>query len=144
MRGPVQNKPGAEGCGRPGCAAFPMERFMEKTEQVVLCGANSYEQKYFFNPDFKKLPQSVQDELHIICVLFTEEAGGIFTILFEPDGGVTLKTEAAEEDYLYDEVSAGLLLGEIRRKRKELLESLSLYYRAAVLKENVGDLLDED
>lgn len=119
------------------------EERMKETGQVVLCGANSYEQKYFFNPDFKMLPQSVQDELHIICVLFTEEAGGIFTILFEPDGGVSLETQAAEEDYLYDEVSAGLLLGEIRRKRKELLESLSLYYRAAVLKEDVGDLLED-
>lgn len=116
----------------------------DKAGRVVLCGANSYEQKYFFNPDFKKLPQSVQDELHIICVLFTEEVGGIFTILFESDGGVTLETQASEEDYLYDEVSAGLMLGEIRRKRRELLESLSLYYRAAVLKEDVGDLLEEE
>ena len=110
----------------------------------VLCGANSYEQKYYFNPDFNKLPQSVQDELHIICVLYTEEVGGIFTILFEPDGGVTLETTAAEEDFLYDEVSSGLLLGEIRRKRRELLESLSLYYRAMVLHENVADFLDEE
>mgnify|MGYP001622982738 FL=1 len=116
----------------------------DKAGRVVLCGANSYEQKYFFNPDFKKLPQSVQDELHIICVLFTEEVGGIFTILFEADGGVTLETQASEEDYLYDEVSAGLMLGEIRRKRRELLESLSLYYRAVVLKEDVGDLLEEE
>ena len=112
--------------------------------RMLLCGANSYEQKYYFNPDFNKLPQSVQDELHILCVLYTEEVGGIFTILFEPDGGVTLETTAAEEDFLYDEVSRGLLLGEIRRKRRELLESLSLYYRAMVLHENVADFLDEE
>lgn len=112
--------------------------------RMLLCGANSYEQKYYFNPDFNKLPQSVQDELHILCVLYTEEVGGIFTILFEQDGGVTLETTAAEEDFLYDEVSSGLLLGEIRRKRRELLESLSLYYRAMVLHENVADFLDEE
>ena len=112
--------------------------------RMLLCGANSYEQKYYFNPDFNKLPQSVQDDLHILCVLYTEEVGGIFTILFEPDGGVTLETTAAEEDFLYDEVSSGLLLGEIRRKRRELLESLSLYYRAMVLHENVADFLDEE
>ena len=110
----------------------------------MLCGANSYEQKYYFNPDFKMLPKSVQEELHILCVLYTEDVGGIFTIIFEPDGGVTLETTAAEEDFLYDEVSSGLLLGEIRRKRRELLESLSLYYRAMVLHENVADFLDED
>lgn len=112
--------------------------------RMLLCGANSYEQKYYFNPDFNKLPQSVQDELHILCVLYTEEVGGIFTILFEQDGGVTLETTAAEEDFLYDEVSSGLLLGEIRRKRRELLESLSLYYRAMVLHENMADFLDEE
>ena len=39
-------------------------------EKIVLCGANAYEQKYYFNPRFSKIPQSVQDELHIICVLF--------------------------------------------------------------------------
>lgn len=120
-----------------------MSETVQKGDKVVLCGANAYEQKYYFNPDFSGIPQSVQEELHIICVLFTEEAGGIFTVLFEEDGGVTLETQAAEEDYLYDEVSAGLLLGEIRRKRAELLESLSLYYRAAVLKEDVTDLLEE-
>jgi hypothetical protein len=112
--------------------------------RAVLCGANSYEQKYFFNQDFKKLPQSIQDELHIICVLFVEEVGGVFTILFEEDGGVTLETDAAQEDYLYDEVGAALLLSEVRRKRKELLESLSLYYRAVVLHEDVTAFLEED
>lgn len=112
--------------------------------RMLLCGANSYEQKYYFNPDFNKLPQSVQDELHILCVLYTEEVGGIFTIIFEQDGGVTLETTAAEEDFLYDEVSSGLLLSEIRRKRRELLESLSLYYRAMVLHENIADFLDEE
>ncbi len=120
------------------------EGFHTEDGRVVLCGANSYEKKYFFNQDFKMLPQSVQDELHIICVLYTEEVGGVFTILFEKDGGVTLETEAAEEDYLYDEVGAGLMLGEIRRKRRELLESLSLYYRAAVLHEDVTAFLDNE
>lgn len=112
--------------------------------RVVLCGANSYEQKYFFNQDFKNLPQSIQEELHIICVLFTEEVGGVFTILFEEDGGVSLETTVEDGDYLYDEVGSGLLLGEIRRKRSELLESLSLYYRAVVLHEDVSEFLEEE
>ena len=34
-------------------------------DNIVLCGASSYEQKYYFNQDFASLPQSVQDELHI-------------------------------------------------------------------------------
>ncbi len=39
-------------------------------EKVVLCGASAYEQKYYFNQDFASLPQSVQDELHVMCVMF--------------------------------------------------------------------------
>lgn len=103
----------------------------------MLCGANAYEKKYYFNEAFAGLPESVKEELHIICVLFTEEVGGIFTVVFEEDGSVSLDTQADEEDILYDEVSSGLLTREIRMQRQELLESLSLYYRVFVLREGM-------
>lgn len=114
-----------------------------KQERVVLCGANAYEQKYYYNEAFKGIPQSIQEELHIICVLFTEEVGGVFTIVFEPDGSVSLETNADDDDIYYDEISSGLLVSEIRRKRQELLESLSLYYRVFILKEDLSGLLEE-
>lgn len=109
----------------------------------MLCGANAYEKKYYFNQQFAGIPDSVKDELHIICVLFTEEVGGIFTIVFEEDGTLSLETDAEESDIYYDEISSGLLVGEIRRKRQELFESLSLYYRVFVLKEDVSELLED-
>lgn len=117
---------------------------MSKQEKIVLCGANSYEKKYYFNEQFKGIPDSIQEELHIMCVLFTEEVGGIITIVFEEDGTLAIETQAADEDYLYDEVGSGLLVGEIRRKRKELLESLSLYYRVFILHEDVSSLINEE
>ena len=116
---------------------------MCEQQKQVLCGANAYEKKFYFNQMFQGLPESVKDELHIICVLFTEEVGGIFTIEFESDGSISMRTEYAEDDFLYDEVSSGLLVGEIRRKRQDLFESLSLYYRVFVLHEDAGRLLDE-
>lgn len=109
----------------------------EEEKRIVLCGANAYEQKYYFNEKFNQIPQSVKDELHVICVLFTEEVGGIFTIVFEEDGSVSLETDAEEDDLLYDEISSGLLVGEIRRNRQEMLESLQLYYRVFILHENI-------
>ncbi len=112
--------------------------------RIVLCGANAYERKYYFNEKFNAIPDSIKDELHIICVLFTEEVGGIFTIVFEPDGSLSLETNAAEDDYYYDEVSSGLLVSQIRRKRQDLLESLSLYYRIFILKEDVSGLLEKE
>ena len=44
-------------------------------------------------------------------------------------------TESYEEDILYDEVSSGLLIHDMKIKRKELLEALSMYYRVFVLQE---------
>ena len=112
--------------------------------RIVLCGANAYEQKYYFNPLFKEIPESIKKELNIICVLFTQEAGGIFTIVFEEDGNISIETNADEEDITYDEITAGLLVGEVRRKRQDLFEALGLYYRIYVLHENPADILDED
>lgn len=109
-------------------------------ERAVLCGANAYEKKYYFNEEFSGIPEAIKEELHIICVLFTEEVGGIFTIEFEEDGSVSMRTEYSEEDYLYDEIGSGLLVNEIRRKRQELFESLRLYYRVFILHEKIENL----
>lgn len=109
---------------------------------TVLCGANAYEMKYYFNEQFKGIPESIKDELHVICVLFTEEVGGVFTIAFEEDGNVVMETNADDDDIYYDEVSSGLLISEIRRNRQELFESLSLYYRVYILKEDISGLLE--
>lgn len=105
--------------------------------RIVLCGSNAYEKKYYFNPLFDSVPESVKEELHVICVLFTEEAGGVFLIVFEPDGSISMETEAAEEDILYDDITAGLLVSEIRRHRQTLFEELQLFYRVFVLKEDI-------
>ena len=85
----------------------------EKQERIVLCGASAYEQKFYFNPLFQKVPESIQEELRVICVLFTEEAGGIITFIFEPDGALSIETGAEENDFYYDEISSGLLVGKI-------------------------------
>ena len=110
--------------------------FEEKEDgRMVLCGANAYEKKYYFNRKFDGIPQSIKDELHIICVLFTEEVGGIFTIVYEADGSIVMETNYAPDDYLYDEISSGLMVGEVRRSRQELFEALQLYYRVFILHE---------
>ena len=109
--------------------------------KIVLCGANAYEKKYYFNEEqFKMIPDSIKQ----ICVLFTEEVGGVFTIAFEEDGNVVMETNADDDDIYYDEISSGLLISEIRRNRQELFESLSLYYRVFIKKEDVSALLDEE
>ena len=107
----------------------------ETIENKVLCGANSYEEKYFFNSEFQSLPHSIKDELNIMCVLFTEEVGGILTMEFEEDGTLIFKSIADEYDYYYDEISAGLKIRQFQQTKKELLESLEMYYRVVYLGE---------
>ena len=114
--------------------------FMEEN-RIVLCGANAYEQKYYYNSEFDQIPDSIKNELHVICVLFTEEIGGIITIVFEEDGSISIETNAEEDDLLYDEIGSGLLVREIQRNRQEMFESLQLYYRVFILHE---DVLGED
>lgn len=113
-------------------------------KDIIVCVSNAYTQKYYLDRAFEKMPKQVKDELKIMCVLFTEEVGGIFTIEFDEEGKVNLRTEASEEDYLYDEIGSGLLVGTIRRKRQELFESLSLYYKAAFLHEDISGLLEDE
>ena len=113
-----------------------------REETIVLCGANAYEKKYYFNEKFAGIPDAIKEELRIICVLFTEEIGGVFTIEFEKDGNVNMRTEYAEDDFLYDEIGSGLLVNEVRLKRQEMFESLSLYYKIFILHEDVGELLE--
>ena len=100
---------------------------------MVLCGSNSYNQKYYLDSRFEKLPTQVKDELKILCVLFTEEVGGAITFEFEEDGELVLETSCDEGDLLYDEVGAALLVKKMRNERREFFESLELYYRTFIL-----------
>lgn len=112
-------------------------------EKIVLCGASAYQQKYYFNEQFKAIPQSIKDELHIICVLFTEEVGGTFSLVFDEEGNLNIETDAEETDIYYDEIGSGLLVKKITQTRQELFESLSMYYRVVILHEDISDLLEE-
>ncbi len=109
--------------------------------KIVICGSNAYEKKYYFNKDFDKLPESIQEELHIICVLFTEEVGGIFLIAFDDEGTPIIQTDSDPDDFYYDDVSAGLLVKEVQKNKRDLFEALGLYYRVFVLKEDPQEIL---
>ena len=106
-------------------------------DRIVLCGASAYEQKYYFNPDFDALPQQVKEELQILCVMYTEEIGGILTLEFDEDGNLEFKTEALDADAMYDEIGSVLRIKQIRKEKQELLASLEMYYRVFFLGEEM-------
>ena len=108
-------------------------------DNIVLCGASSYEQKYYFNQDFASLPEAVKQELQIMCVLFTEDVGGILTLEYDEEGNLQFRTGAIEADARYDEIGAALRIKQLRQEKRELLESLEMYYRVFFLGESPGE-----
>ena len=108
-----------------------------KQENIILCGANSYQQKYYFNENIKK-------ELQIMCVLFTEDVGGILFLEFTPEGNLEFRVEAEDQDYLFDEIGSGLKIRQYQREKKELLESLELFYRVVFLGGKLEDQLEKE
>ncbi len=108
-------------------------------ENVVLCASSKYEEKYYLNPVFEGLPQEIKDELQAMCVLFTEDIGGILTMEFDENANLQLVTMSDENDILYDEIGCGLKIKQLRNTKYELFESLEMYYKVFIL----GQTMDE-
>ena len=96
-------------------------------DNITLCGASAYEKKFYFNQDFN-------------AVLYTEDVGGILTLEFDENGRLQFKTEALEADARYDEIGSGLKIKQLQQDKKELLESLEMYYKVFFL----GDIPEEE
>ena len=109
-------------------------------ENIVLCGASAYEQKYYFNQDFDSLPEAVKKELQIMCVLFTEEVGGVLTLEYDEEGTLQFRTEALEADGRYDDIGSVLKIKQLQTEKRDLLEALETYYKVFFL----GEGMDEE
>ncbi len=103
--------------------------------KVVLCGANSYEEKYYLNPDFEQLPDAVKEELKILCVLYVNDVGGILTLVYEENGELCLEVTAEEFDPMFDEIGSRLKIRQLQREKQDLLEALQMYYKVFFLGE---------
>ena len=101
--------------------------------KVVLCGANSYEEKYYLNPDFEQLPDAVKEELKILCVLYVNDVGGILTLVYEENGELCFEVTAKEFDPMFDEIGSRLKIRQLQREKQDLLEALQMYYKVFFL-----------
>jgi hypothetical protein len=106
-----------------------------KDKMTVLCVANSYEQKYYLNPEIMGLPKTIKDDLQIMSVLFTEDVGGILTLVFEENGELCFEVSNEENDFFFDEIGSHLKIKELQRTKQELLEALQMYYKVFFLGE---------
>ncbi|HAP02731.1 MAG TPA: hypothetical protein DCQ87_01640 [Lachnospiraceae bacterium] len=98
-------------------------------EKIVLCAASAYNKKYYLNPDFDGLPDPVKKELQIMCVLFTEDIGGIIELYFDQEGSLHLMTDSEEGDLTYDNIGAPLKIKQIQKDQRELFRELETYFQ---------------
>ncbi|NLZ84048.1 MAG: hypothetical protein GX915_10345 [Clostridiales bacterium] len=113
-------------------------------EKVVLCASSSYEKKFWFNEDFATLPEQVKQELQIMCVLYTEDVGGILSLEYDEDGTLLFKVDINDNDYYFDEIGSALKIKEIRQKKRELLEAVEMYYKVFFLEQDINGLINDD
>ena len=106
-------------------------------EEVVLCAASAYEEKFYLNPEFDALPESVKQELQIMCVLYTADVGGILMLVFDEDGNLELKVDHSENDFAFDEIGSVLKIKELQQTKRELFESLEMFFRVFYLGEEM-------
>ena len=107
-----------------------------EAQVTVLCASSAYEKKYYLNEEFNGLPDRVKNELKIACVVFTEDVGGILTILFDEDRYLTLRPEKDEDDVLYDDIGCGLKIRQLELEKQELFEQLENYYKVFIRRED--------
>lgn len=102
----------------------------------ILCACSIYNNKFWINNKFPKLPDKVIEELKIMSVLFVEDVGGIIVLRFDDDGNLYIDVKHDENDYNFDEIGAGLKIKELRKNKEELFLQLELYYRTFVKGKN--------
>ena len=112
-------------------------------EEMVLCAASSYEQKYYLNPEFESLPEAVKQELQIMCVLYTADVGGVLLLVFDENGNLELKVEHNEGDFSFDEIGSVLKIKELQNTKKELFKSLEMFYKVFYLGEEMEEETEE-
>lgn len=116
--------------------------------KIVLCGANSYEEKYYLNPDFDSLPDNIKDELKIMCVLYVNDVGGILTLVFDEEGDLQFEVTSEEFDPMFDEIGSRLKIKQMQQEKQDLLQALQLYYKVfflgEMLEDELCDALEED
>ena len=51
---------------------------------------------------------AINEELQIMCVLYTEDVGGVLELIFDEDGNLEFRTSYEENDFFYDEIGSVL------------------------------------
>ena len=99
-------------------------------DSKVLCGASAEQLKYYFNPEFARLPEAVQQELHDITVVMADRIGATFLMVFAGDGSLRFEIVPDEADFGYDEIETEMQIRALQREKEDLFTQLETFYKA--------------
>lgn len=99
-------------------------------KKSVLSAANFQQQKYFYNEEsYSSLPTEVKKEVKQVVIYLAEKVRGTVSLGFYEDGNVFIECFADEGDLDYDSIGAKLEIDRMTKKRKQLFNALSLWYK---------------
>lgn len=97
--------------------------------KTIIFAISSFNKKYYFSEITEKLPFDIKEEIKLMGFYFVEKVSGIFNIGFYDDGTFFIQTTSNENDFEYDEIGAQLEIEKIKREKKELINSLQIWYK---------------
>ena len=97
-------------------------------EKQILAIASYEKQKYFIEPKFEALPEEIQKELKVICVLTAQKLCCTFLIGFKKEGDIYFETIKSKQCIDFDDIGAELEIKKIQLENKDLLKALKVWY----------------
>ncbi|WP_250278819.1 DUF6145 family protein [[Clostridium] colinum] len=98
-------------------------------DKNIIFATSSYNQKFYFDKIAETLPSDIKNNIKEIGIYFVNKVGGIFTLGFYNDGDFFMEYSFSEDDFLCDEIGAKLEIEKIKRENKNLISSLTLWYK---------------
>ena len=111
-------------------------------EKQILAVASYEKQKYFIEPKFGALPEGIQKELKVMCVLTAQKLCCTFFFGFEREGDIYFETIKPEQCIDFDDIGAELEIKRIQSENKDLLKALKIWYVVFCTKE--GEQLKQE
>lgn len=106
-------------------------------KKTVLIAASSYKEKFYTNPQFIKIPNTVIKELQILCINTAEKLRCIICIGFYPTGNVYLEAITDGSDTSHNESYTTQIIDNLLEDHKDLFQKLELWYKIFMLKEEI-------
>ena len=97
-------------------------------EKIVLAAASFEKEKYFFNDQFEKLPESIKKDIKVITVVLANNLMCTIVMGFYETGDIYFEAIKREEASDFDDIGAELEIKVLQKEKADFLEKLRLWY----------------